>query len=308
MNMLATTLPLPHVLTMGLGFRSTVIRAVLHRAESPHVYEERGEELLGVRNAAATVKAAVGWAEVSGVRHLLAATAGDIVDYAAAFTRLHPHVATHLLPVYPGDVARTREGVSALLDELPAGGGCGRVAERQETAMHGRLLAEMLGRQRQRVFPSGAWHNFLLDLLQPAAVPLPEADGSHDDRVPVAVMGCLAGFSDLYDLVEMQGGRVVYDEWAELAAELALAREPYAAMARSALVTGPVARLARLKPHLDDISAVILVVEPFSASALDEAWFRNDLGKPLLVLESERLGLMDSARQLRLENFSTTVF
>ncbi len=305
MSTLATTLPLPHLLTRKLAGRTSVIRAVLHLAESPYLYEERGEELLGVRNAAATVKAAVGWAEVSGVRRVLAATAGDIVDYAAAFTRLHPHVTTHPLPVYPGDAVRTREGVSALLDELPA-------ADNEEgaphAAMHVRLLAEAFGRQREGVFPSGAWHSFLLDLLRPAAVPLPEVDGLQDDRVPVAVMGSLAGFSDLYDLVEMQGGRVVYDEWAELAAELALAREPFDALAQSPLVTGPVARLARLRPHLEDVAAVILVVEPFSASALDEAWFRNDLGKPLLVLESERLGFMDSARQLRLENFCTTVF
>lgn len=301
----ATTLPLPHLLAGDLGLRTSVVRSVLHRAEGPYLYEERGEELLGVRNAAATVKAAVGWAEVSGVRHLLAATAGDIVDYAAAFTRLHPHVTTHMLPVYPGDANRTRDGMSAVLNKLPA---AGSGASPLEKPMHGRLLGEMLGRQRQLVFPSGAWHNFLLDLLRPSAVPLPEADGFGEDRVPVAVMGCLAGFSDLYDLVEMQGGRVVYDEWPELAAELALAREPYEALAQSPLVMGPEARLARLKPHLDDISAVILVVEPFSASALDEAWFRNDLGKPMLVLESERLGLMDSARQLRLENFSTTVF
>jgi len=121
-------------------------------------------------------------------------------------------------------------------------------------------------------------------------------------------MGYLAGFPDLPLFIEALGGRVVYDEWLQLAAELVLAPEPMRGLAESPLCAGFGARSRRLHEVLDDVDAVILVTEPFCSLAMEEAWLRDSVRRPLLVLESESLAGLDATRRLRLGNFASMAF
>jgi len=101
---------------------------------------------------------------------------------------------------------------------------------------------------------------------------------------------------------------VVYDEWGQLGANLALSESPYQGLSDSPLVLGLKAREERLKAILDKVQAAILVAEPFCASALEEAWFRSTLKIPILVLESDSLGNLDATSLSRLENFANVAF
>ena len=306
MKVVGTTLPLPHVLAARFGLRTINIRVALHLAQEPHVFDERGEKLLAVRNVPPTVKGAVGLAELRGIRHILTPSTGDIVDFRAALSCLHPHVSQPLLPVYPGDEQRTREGVDAVLSRLSVGQG--PVVEPVDVSVFSKVLGDLERRQLAGAFCSVDWQSFLLSLVQGTDARLPEEDGRQGQRARVAVLGYLAGMPDLMSYVEAFGGRVVYAEWPQMAARLALSGSPYQALANSPLVLGLGARLAHAQRAADQVDAYILVTEPFCSLALEEAWFRAHLRKPLLMLESESLGILDATRLSRLESFAGVAF
>ncbi len=303
MKTVATTLPVPRRLALRHGVRPVVLRAELHAAAEARVYEERGERVLGLRNAPPSVKGAVGLVELRGIPAVLCATAGDIVDFSAALSCLEPGCSVVPLSVVPSDVSLTSAGVDAAM--ASAGG-----PAREDSALDvvAPRLAELQRRQAQGAFPSGEWHRFLLDLVRGTLPPLPVADESGADKTRVAVMGHLAGFPDLPLMLESLGARVVYDEWLQLAAELVLAAEPARALAESPLCIGFGARSRRLHEILDDVDAVILVTEPFCSLAMEEVWLRDAVRRPLLVLESESLAFLDATRRLRLENFASMAF
>jgi hypothetical protein len=308
MRNVGTTLPLPRTLLGNAqGMRVNVLRSHLHLSRSPHLYEEQGERVLRVRNTPPSVKGAVGFAQLKGLRDLLMPTVGDLVDFKAAFSCLAPHSRLWTLPVFPGNTEQTREHLEPVLRRLvePA------TQSQQgavDTRMLSRLLEDLCVRQRDGCFSSVEWHSHLLSCVDGRDAAVPQADERVVPRGRVAVMGYLAGLPDLYELVEYLGGRVVYDEWAEAAASLVLAEDPYHGIAHAPFVLGLEARI-RLLQELDDrLDAVIFVSEPFSALAVEETWFRNVIKLPLLSLECSRLGLMDSGQQLRLENFARTTF
>jgi hypothetical protein len=123
----------------------------------------------------------------------------------------------------------------------------------------------------------------------------------------VAVLGPLVGFPDLVGRIGALGGRVVYEEWRELAAEMEEAEDWAGALACGPLVAGLPARLARLRAIAAEVQAAILVTEPFCALAMEETFFRRVLIEtrlPMLVLEAEGYGPMDAARVTRLEAFA----
>jgi len=214
-------------------------------------------------------------------------------------------VRTRLLPLFPGDRKRTEVAVSACLADLSGGPG---QAVRVDVGMLHRVLADMARRQENGAFSSTDWHRFLVSLVIGTDVDLPNADGEGQRRAPVALMGYLAGLPDLPGYIEVFGGRVVYDEWPQLAAEIAITPSPFDLLASSPLIMGLEARLARVRPVLDKVNAVVLVVEPFCATAMEEAYFRARVDKPLLVLESESLEKLDATKLSRLENFAKVAF
>lgn len=289
------------------GMRVNVLRSHLHLSRSPHLYEEQGERVLRVRNTPPSVKGAVGFAQLKGLRDLLIPTAGELVDFTAAFSSLAPHSRLWTLPVFPGNTEKTREHLGPVLQRLvqqDTDSETGLV----DTRMLSRLLGDQCARQLEGCFASVDWHSHLLACVDGRDADVPQAEERMEPRGRVAVMGYLAGLPDLYELVEYLGGRVVYDEWAEAAARLVLAGDPYHGIAHSPFVLGLEERLRLLMERNDRLDAVIFVSEPFSALAVEETWFRNVIKLPLLSLECTRLGLMDSGQQLRLENFARTSF
>jgi hypothetical protein len=298
------TLPLPGHLLADAGIQAQPLRALLAEAGSSQVFLERGEKLLGVRNAPPTAKAGAGLAEIRGYRHAIVALPGDLVDHRAALSALHPHLCTHLLPLVPGNADLVKVAWQRLVEEFepsPAPQSTG------DYRLLARSLEEHARRQRQGQYPSAEWRRFLLGLLLGGAPPLPVPD---EKTMParVALLGGLAGPSDLIDYIEMFGGRVVYDEWLELSSELFFAEHPFEALANTPLVAGLAAREERINEILDGVDAIILIVEPFCASALEEAWVRSAFRKPILVIEADGLGHLDATRVMRLENFAALAF
>ncbi len=304
MSRTLTTLPLPLSLAARYVLAVHPVRAALVEAGPQHVFGERGERLLGVRNAPPTVKAAVGLAEMRGYRHALVAGAGDIIDYRAAFTVLEPHLQTHVLPLFPGDAERTARAGEPVLRAV----GDGETGPNLDVRMLARSLDAQEERQLRGALPSAEWRRLLLGLLHGAAPALPQPDAGGEERARVALLGHLAGPPEILDYIEVFGGRVVYEEWLQCAVRIALAAEPWQALATSPLVGGVDARIANLEPILDRVDAIVAVVEPFCALALDEAWMRGALRKPLLVLEVESLAHLDATRVMRLENFAEMAF
>jgi hypothetical protein len=303
MKTIATTLPIPRRLAESFGVRCVTLRAELHAVAEARVYEERGERVLSLRNAPPTVKGAVGLVELRGISAALCPTSGDIVDFPAALSCLEPGCRVIPLSVVPNDTARTEAGISSAFESI-----AGAAAAPSSLDLVGSRLAELQRRQLAGAFPSGEWHRFLLDVVRGAVQGLPIEDESGRSRARVAVMGYLAGFPDLPLLIEALGGRVVYDEWLQLAAELVLASEPARSVAQSPLCLGFGARSRRLHEIMEEVDAVILITEPFCSLALEEAWLRDAVRRPLLVLESESLAPLDATRRLRLENFASMAF
>ncbi len=297
------TFPLPKVLVRGLGMRAVPLRALLATAGPLHVFVERGEGVLGIRNVPPTVKAAVGVADVRGYRHALVASPGDLVDYRAALSVLSPHLETHLLPLYANDAPRMEDAYESLRERFS---GPAPVAAGDERLL-ARTLREHAARQLTGACTSPDWRRFLLGLLT-GTHPEPPELAPAPERARVALMGALAGPSDLLDYIEVFGGRVVYDEWAQLAAELTYSSQPFADLTTSPLLCGLQAREARLREIENSVDAVVLVVEPFCALAMEEAWLRSAIRKPLLVVEADGPGHLDATRVMRLENFSALAF
>ncbi len=298
------TLPLPGQLLSESGIQAQPLRAILAETGTSQVFLERGERLLGVRNAPPTAKAAVGMAEMRGYRHAIVSLPGDLIDHRAALSTLQPHLSTHLLPIVPGQPRLTEEAWQRFVAKLepPA-----TVMATGNYRLLARSLEEHARRQRQGQYPSAEWRRFLLGLLLGGAPVRPTAD----ERVKparVALLGGLAGPSDLIDYIEMFGGRIVYDEWLELSAELYFAERPFEALANSPLVAGLLAREKRINQILEGVDAIVLIVEPFCASALEEAWVRSAFRKPILVIEADGAGHLDATRVMRLENFATMAF
>ncbi len=298
------TLPLPSRLLIKAGIQTQPVRALLAESGATQVFLERGEKLLGIRNAPATAKAAAGLAEVRGYRHAIVSVPGDLVDHRAALTILHPHLATHLLPIVPGN----SELIELAWQRMVAGfDNTDGIPAASDQRLLARSLEEHARRQRQGHYPSAEWRRFLLGLLLGGAPALPAAD-EKAKPAKVALLGALAGPTDLLDYIEMFGGRVVYDEWLELSAELFFAEQPFEALSSSPLVCGLTSREERVKGILEDVDAIVLVVEPFCASALEEAWVRSAFRKPILVIEADGLGHLDATRVMRLENFAAMAF
>lgn len=298
------TLPLPGRLLSDAGVQAQPLRAVLAEAGASQVFLERGEKLLGIRNAPPSARAAVGLAEVRGYRHAILAVPGDLVDHRAALSILHPHLEMHLLPVVPGDAPLLERAWQGLRKSLPPGPSSTPPGDYRLLA---RSLEEYARRQRSGLYPSAEWRRFLLGLLLGGTPVPPTADGN-SGGAKVALLGGLAGPGDLLDYIEMFGGRVVYDEWLELSNEIFFAERPFEVLADSPLVCGLGAREKRMKKILGDVDAVVLVVEPFCASALEEAWVRSAIRKPTLVIEADGLGHLDATRVMRLENFASMAF
>jgi len=306
MKTVGVTLPVPRILAERHGLRTVCFRAALQQAEDAGVYESRGEQLLGVRNAPPTVKAAVGLAEMQGLDSVLAATAGDLNDFRAALSVLHPAIETDLLPVIPRNEAATREAADKVLADVGVAAAGGSL--RTEPTMLRRALKELERKALEGAFSSVEWRSFLLRIVRGNEVQLPLEDSEGRERAKVALLGNLSGPLDLAASIEVFGGRVVYDEWLQLAARLTLSETPYGDLAFSPLVQGLAQRSRELSSRLPNVDAVVLVVEPFCASSMEEVWFRAALSKPMLVLEAETLGNMDATRQLRLENFASAAF
>jgi hypothetical protein len=305
MERVLTTLPLPHALAKEYGFQVIPVRQALIESHTPHVFIERGEQLLRVRNAPAMVKAAVGYAEMRGFKQALATTSGDLVDFVAAWSVLGPDFIAHSLPVFARSSKKTHEQIGAVLRALSEPQADSDEVEHDPAPVClDRFLAEQERLQLQGRYHSNDWRRYLGDLImgRNPALPSPATPGR---AVPVALLGNLSWPADLITYIDVFGGRVVYDEWVQLAARLALASEPCKALAESPLVCGLKARLKALKPYLDTVQAIILVVEPFSASALEEAWFRREIDKPVLVIEAGDMGRLDATRLMRLENFAS---
>lgn len=298
------TLPLPSNLLAGAGIQAQPIRALLADSGANQVFLEHGEKLLGVRNAPPTAKAAAGLADVRGYRHAIVSVPGDLVDQRAALSVLYPHLQTHLLPIVPERADLMEAAWQRLADDL---GPTPELPIAGDGRLLGRALEEHARRQRRGHYPSAEWRRFLLGLLLGGAPALPAPD-EKVGLARVALLGGLAGPSDLLDYIEMFGGRVVYDEWLELSGELFFADRPFEAIANSPLVCGLASREARVKVMLGGIDAIVLVVEPFCASALEEAWVRSAFRKPILVVEADGLGHLDATRVMRLENFASMAF
>lgn len=360
MKTVGVTLPIPFVLSSSRGLKTACFRACLHQAEEAHVYEARGERLLGVRNTTCTVKGAVGFAEMKGLKDVLIATAGELNDFRAAMSPLRSNISTHLLPIYPRDEVGTSAGVNAVLDAVSDSCSltCGSEAEREgrnlekgngdgtpsspacqsnpkgesgtlwrerdsgarprvpcwrsvpiiDTSLVRRVFTDLESMAGEGAFRSTEWRRYLLNMVNGCEAELPREDGEGEKRARVALLGRLSGLADLPAAIERYGGRVVYDEWLQLAARLVLSDRPYFDLAYSPLVLGLRERTRVLTSRLARVDALILVVEPFSACALEETWFRGETRKPLLVLESETLGNLDATKVARLENFAAAVF
>ncbi len=298
------TLPLPGCLLSDAGVYAQPLRALLADVGTSEVFLERGEKLLGVRNAPPTAKAAVGLAEVRGYRHAILAVPGDLVDHRAALSVLYPHLEMHLLPIVPGDAKLMAMAWQGLVAGLPTAMPPPANADYRLLA---RSLEEHARRQRRGLYPSAEWRRFLLGLLLGGTPVAPTSDDKAG-LAKVALLGGLAGPGDLLDYIEMFGGRVVYDEWLELSNEIFFGEEPFATLANSPLVCGLGAREQRVTEILDEVDAIVLVVEPFCASALEEAWVRSAFRKPILVIEADGLGHLDATRVMRLENFAAMAF
>lgn len=245
-------------------------------------------------------------AELRGMRDVLAGTAGELTDFRAALSVLHPHTSVHSLTIHPGDEQKTRRDVEPVLEALASSSD--EADPDLKLGMLDRMLDQQTRHQMDGAYPSPEWRSFLLSVLRGNSVRLPRPGEGDGARIPVALLGALGGQQDLPSYIEVFGGRVVYDEWAQLAAELAVSREAYLGLSHSPLVLGPAARFARLKPMLSRVAAVILVAEPFCASAMEEAFFRGLVRKPLLVLDFETLANLDATRLMRLENFADSAF
>ena len=115
--------------------------------------------------------------------------------------------------------------------------------------------------------------------------------------------------SDLYEVIESLGGRVVYNEAqrefampherSDLAGQYASYTYPY----------GAVKRAAEIKRQVEtrSLDGIIHYVQSFCYHQLDDIVIRETVGVPTLTLEADKPGPLDSRSRLRLEAFLETL-
>jgi hypothetical protein len=254
-------------------------------------------EALGLPRAASPlVKALVGWAVDAGGGEVVAPVPGILTDHRAALSTLPETWRVRLLPLVSGDPAACGEALSPW---TPTGGTAPGGAAAEGADIDTILREQELGaRPSERV---AAW---LRQLWEPGPAGDPGPAATDRDRIPLLALGPWTLFDDLPVQVEALGGRVAWDEWGAQGARLARGREPAAALAAWPALE-PALRLRAIRDAAARTGArgVILVMEAFTGALLDEAWLRGHLGLPLLALDAEAPGPLDSNRRLRLEAF-----
>ncbi len=284
-------LPLAPFLRAGRPVQSGFLQALAARGGAARV--ARAEALGLPRAASPLVKALVGWALDAGGGDVIAPVPGVLTDHRAALAALPENWRVRLLPLAPGNPVACAAALAAV---APPGAGPGPDgAGAIET-----ILREQEGGARDSDRVAG----WLRGLWAPGLPGDPGPASPARDRLPLLALGPWTLFDDLPVRLEALGGRVVWDELGAQGARLARAPDPAAALAAWPALD-PARRLDAIRGAAARTGArgVILVMEAFTGALLDEPWLRGHLGLPLLALEAEAPGALDSNRRLRLEAF-----
>ncbi len=129
------------------------------------------------------------------------------------------------------------------------------------------------------------------------------------DSIRLGLAGVPPIASDLYEVIESIGGRVVYNEvqrefamphgQSDLVGQYASYTYPYGAGRRAAEI--------RRQAETRSLDGIIHYVQSFCYHQLDDIVIRETVGVPMLTLEADKPGPLDSRARLRLEAFLETL-
>lgn len=127
------------------------------------------------------------------------------------------------------------------------------------------------------------------------------------EKVRLAYIGVPPIFSDLYEVLESLGARVVFNEvQREFSMPLA-AKDIYEQYLLYSYPYGAFARLGNILPELAkrNIDGIIHYTQTFCYRQIEDIIYRQRLPLPVLSLEGERPGAVDMRTRMRLEAFIT---
>lgn len=237
---------------------------------------ESGEGVLGIRNAPAMVKAAVGAAIEERWQRVLLATECDLTDFRAAFCGLGGRLDVLTLPLTLGNAIGTRRDVEALRTAGQDG-------------------------QQAPWWPSLSQGSFgqsdASSLAAPGAGKLRLSWPPSERRFVVA--GPPAGITDLGQQASDLGWQLGLDLW-----ELACSRRTRDWISDACSFASAIQEpLGAVDVAPGSCPPLILRSEPFCGTQLSEVAIRQLWPGPVLVLEAQRIGPMDAGQKIRLSAF-----
>lgn len=125
------------------------------------------------------------------------------------------------------------------------------------------------------------------------------------DQVRLAYIGVPPIFTDFYEVVESMGARVVFNE---IQRQFSMPYEAADPVEQYLLYTYPYGAFARLPDithelALRDVDGVIHYTQTFCFRQIEDIIYRDKIKLPLLTLEGDKPGKLDSRSRMRLESF-----
>jgi len=127
----------------------------------------------------------------------------------------------------------------------------------------------------------------------------------YQDEVRLAYIGVPPIFTDLYDVLETMGARVVYNE---VQRQFSMPFDTSSIVEQYCLYTYPYGAFARLEDiqnqlALRKVDGLIHYTQTFCFRQIEDIIYRQKLNLPFLTLEGDKPGKIDARSRMRLEAF-----
>ncbi len=317
--MLGFTTTIPLEVLVAAGRRPADLNNLFVSDPDPQGLTEEAELDGFPRNTCSWIKGIYGAARKHGVREIVAVTEGDCSNTRALMEVLTLHGVKTYPFAYPYD--RSPDTLDAEIRRL-----CGHLGVSPAQAEEARLSLDAVRRKAHEIdrltweedrVTGAENHRFLVSTSDmqgdPAAFDR-EMDAFLDaarrrDPLPgglrLAYIGVPPIFTDLYEVAESCGGRVVFNETqrqfsmpygaADLTEQYRRYTYPYDIFTRLEDIETEIARRR--------IDGVIHYVQSFCFRQIEDLIVRKRLPVPVLTLEGDRPGPLDARTRIRMEGF-----
>lgn len=319
MSRIGFTTSIPVEVILAAGKTPVDLNNVFINMPSPQELVNKAEEEGYPRNTCGWIKGLYAIAAADNLEAVIAVMQGDCSNTQALMETLQLHGVNMLPFAYPWD--RDKENLRRQLYHLmdSFGVGLSEVEKVREQLQEIRRLCRRLDELtwKDNVVSGKENHIWLVSSsdfngnpevfqreLEQFICRVRQRD-PFDDQVRLAYIGVPPIFSDLYEVIESMGARVVFNEIQRQFSMPYETSDIFEQYVRYTYPYGAFARLEDIVPELvrRNVQGVIHYTQTFCFRQIEDMVFHEKIKLPFLTLEGDRPGKLDARSRMRLEAF-----